>query len=86
MGDIWEPVKIPKAHEEVCVIFIQKNKQTIKGCNAISWAPAKRLKSILDATDQIEPKRMVSGGNDRLVKIWRFGFYLTINNILNIVC
>uniref|UniRef100_A0A915EPD4 Protein SEC13 homolog n=1 Tax=Ditylenchus dipsaci TaxID=166011 RepID=A0A915EPD4_9BILA len=57
MGDVWKPIKIPKAHEE--------------GCNAVSWAPAKRTKSLVDPTEQIDPKRIVSGGNDRLVKIWK---------------
>ncbi|CAK5081269.1 unnamed protein product [Meloidogyne enterolobii] len=57
MGDVWSPLKINNAHEE--------------GCNAISWAPAKRIKSVLDKTEKIDPKRFVTGGNDRLVKIWR---------------
>lgn len=57
MGDVWKPIKIPNAHEQ--------------GCNAVSWAPAKRTKSLVDPSEQIDPKRIVSGGNDRLVKIWR---------------
>ncbi|KAL3105564.1 hypothetical protein niasHT_021187 [Heterodera trifolii] len=57
MGDVWSPVKIANAHDE--------------GCNAVSWAPAKRLQSALDVSEQIDPKRFVSGGNDRLVKVWR---------------
>lgn len=57
MGDVWSPLKISNAHEE--------------GCNAISWAPSKRVKSILDNNEKVDPKRFVSGGNDRLVKIWR---------------
>lgn len=55
--DIWKPTKIYKAHEQ--------------GCNAVSWAPAKTSKSLLDPQERIEPKRLVSAGNDRLVKIWK---------------
>lgn len=57
MGDVWKPIKISKAHEE--------------GCNAISWAPAKRTESITSSSEIIDSKRIVSGGNDRLVKIWK---------------
>jgi len=56
-GDVWKPIKIAKAHEE--------------GCNAVSWAPAKRTRSLVDTEVRIDPKRIVSGGNDRLVKIWK---------------
>jgi len=57
MGDLWSPVRIQNAHEE--------------GANAVSWAPAKRIRSITDPSEEIDPMRVVSGGNDRLVKIWK---------------
>lgn len=57
MGDLWNPIRIPNAHEE--------------GANSISWAPAHRIKSLSDSSDELEPKRVASGGNDRLIKIWR---------------
>jgi len=66
MGDVWSPIRIANAHEE--------------GCNAVSWAPAKRTKSLVDPSEEIDPMRIVSCGNDRLVKIWKFQEESTPNN------
>lgn len=42
------------------------------GCNAVSWAPAVAPGALLDPTGRPQPvKRIVSGGCDNLVKIWR---------------
>ncbi|KAF7637729.1 hypothetical protein Mgra_00002704 [Meloidogyne graminicola] len=71
MGDVWSPVKISNAHEEVEFFNEVTYIVYIKGCNSISWAPAKRINSVLDKSEKIDPKRFVTGGNDRLVKIWR---------------
>lgn len=56
--NIWEDKKIPNAH-------------TI-GCNAISWCPAITPEAALDNNQpHVFQKRLVSGGCDNLVKIWR---------------
>jgi len=59
-GDnIWEPLKIPQAHAI--------------GVNAVSWSPAVSPGSLITSTQAPVPtKRLVSGGCDNLVKIWRF--------------
>ncbi|CAI4221352.1 unnamed protein product [Auanema sp. JU1783] len=52
----WNDYRILKAHEQ--------------GVNAVSWAPA--LHSSPDSSaDQPLPKRFVSCGNDKLIKIWK---------------
>lgn len=60
-GDIsaWDIKKIPNAH-------------TI-GCNAVSWCPSTPVNPAFDSKAQPgEPvRRLVSGGCDNLVKIWR---------------
>ncbi|XP_067012753.1 protein SEC13 homolog [Anabrus simplex] len=57
----WEAKKYPNAH-------------TI-GCNAVSWCPASAPNSAFDplaASRQTQPvKRLVTGGCDNLVKIWK---------------
>lgn len=56
----WEAKKISNAH-------------TI-GCNAVSWAPASSPLPALDPTSTGKPiqvKRLVSGGCDNLIKIWK---------------
>uniref|UniRef100_A0A7E4VEB8 Protein SEC13 homolog n=1 Tax=Panagrellus redivivus TaxID=6233 RepID=A0A7E4VEB8_PANRE len=55
-NDMWEPLRIPDAHKD--------------GVNSISWAPA-RPKGRNGAAIEYEPKRLVSGGNDQLVKVWK---------------
>nr|QBH74141.1 protein transport protein sec13 [Thermobia domestica] len=57
----WEHKKIPNAHAI--------------GCNAVSWCPAVPSDTSFDATSTQRPplvKRIVSGGCDNLVKIWKF--------------
>lgn len=61
----WESRKISNAH-------------TI-GCNAVSWSPAVLSRSVLDGSggsqvgvaQRVYVKRLVSGGCDNLVKIWK---------------
>ncbi|KAK3101474.1 hypothetical protein FSP39_003864 [Pinctada imbricata] len=54
----WDAKKITNAH-------------TI-GCNAVSWAPAVSPSALFDLSGRSQPtKRLVSGGCDNLVKIWR---------------
>uniref|UniRef100_A0A915M8G1 Protein SEC13 homolog n=1 Tax=Meloidogyne javanica TaxID=6303 RepID=A0A915M8G1_MELJA len=73
----WAPPKFDNvlascSHDRKAIIWREVNGKWQKsGCNAISWAHAKRIKSVLDKTEKIDPKRFVTGGNDRLVKIWR---------------
>jgi len=55
-NDVWVPMTIPDAH--------------LNGVNAISWAPPKPIGGTVDAI-QYAPKRLVSGGNDNLVKVWK---------------
>ncbi|GJQ84421.1 hypothetical protein Trydic_g3893 [Trypoxylus dichotomus] len=54
----WDTKKIPNAHAI--------------GCNAVSWCPAITPEPAFNST-QAQPlvKRLVSGGCDNLVKIWR---------------
>lgn len=57
---VWEAKKIPNAH-------------TI-GCNAVSWAPATSPLPGIDAGNLARSapvKRLVSGGCDNLIKIWK---------------
>lgn len=57
---VWEAKKIPNAH-------------TI-GCNAVSWAPATSPLPGIDASTlsrSTPVKRLVSGGCDNLIKIWK---------------
>jgi protein transport protein SEC13 len=44
------------------------------GVNAVSWAPAVSPGSLINSTSPVAPpvKRIVSGGCDNLIKIWRF--------------
>lgn len=55
----WEAKKIPNAHAI--------------GCNAVSWAPPFTPEPEYEETSQEIPivKKLVSGGCDNLVKIWR---------------
>ncbi|ESP04556.1 hypothetical protein LOTGIDRAFT_207505 [Lottia gigantea] len=54
----WDSKKINNAHSI--------------GCNAVSWAPAVTPNSLFDTGIRQQPvKRIVSGGCDNLVKIWR---------------
>uniref|UniRef100_A0A1I7ZB46 Protein SEC13 homolog n=1 Tax=Steinernema glaseri TaxID=37863 RepID=A0A1I7ZB46_9BILA len=53
----WNPVKIHDAHKN--------------GVNAVSWAPATPTAPITHAGVSRPPMRIVSGGNDKLVKIWK---------------
>ncbi|VDN53720.1 unnamed protein product [Dracunculus medinensis] len=53
----WNSRKILNAHEQ--------------GCNAVSWAPALYSTSTAQAETMTATKRLVSGGNDNLVKIWK---------------
>lgn len=55
--DVWKPVKIFKAHDQ--------------GCNSVSWAPSRATDSLNRENEPVRPKRIASGGNDRLVKIWK---------------
>jgi protein transport protein SEC13 len=55
--DVWKPIKIFKAHEQ--------------GVNAISWAPARPSRTINDLPNNLMPKLIASGGNDKKVKIWK---------------
>ena len=45
------------------------------GCNAVSWAPAFPAGAVLSAASPtgaaLQPMRLVTGGCDNLVKIWR---------------
>lgn len=42
------------------------------GCNAVSWAPGISPEPLIEGTKpQTLVKRLVSGGCDNLVKIWR---------------
>jgi len=56
----WETQKIPQAHSI--------------GVNAVSWAPAVSTGSLLNSSAPSAPpvKRLVTGGCDNLVKIWRY--------------
>lgn len=60
-GDSWESKKIINAHTT--------------GSNAVSWCPAVVAGSLSDPGKQSQPgqsvKRIVSGGCDSLVKIWK---------------
>lgn len=57
-GGNWETKKISGAHSI--------------GCNAISWCPSVSADLNLDPLSNKEaPKRLVSGGCDNFVKIWR---------------
>jgi len=46
------------------------------GCNAVSWAPAFPAGAVLSAASPtgaaLQPMRLVTGGCDNLVKIWRY--------------
>uniref|UniRef100_A0A915CGV3 Protein SEC13 homolog n=1 Tax=Parascaris univalens TaxID=6257 RepID=A0A915CGV3_PARUN len=53
----WTSRKILKAHDQ--------------GCNAVSWAPAVHSQSFVEAGMNSVTKRIVSGGNDNIVKIWK---------------
>lgn len=55
----WEPKRILNAHTS--------------GCNAVSWCPATALITSLNpsANRSQQVKRLVSGGCDNLVKIWK---------------
>lgn len=54
----WDPKKIPNAHSI--------------GCNAVSWAPAISPEPAFDNNSaQSSIKKLVSGGCDNLVKIWK---------------
>jgi len=46
------------------------------GCNAVSWAPAFAAGAVMaaDTPASVQAKRLVSGGSDNLVKIWRTGY------------
>jgi protein transport protein SEC13 len=57
----FDAKKISNAHEQ--------------GCNAVSWCPATVTGSLIDPNQDppSETKRIVSGGNDNLVKIWKEG-------------
>jgi len=57
--DTWSEQKIEGAHNT--------------GCNAVSWAPAFGPGTMVaaDASSPVMAKRLVSGGCDGLVKIWR---------------
>lgn len=42
------------------------------GCNAVSWCPSLAPGSLVDPNKQPQvPKRLVTGGCDNLVKIWK---------------
>jgi len=58
--DTWSTKIINKAHST--------------GCNAVSWAPAfaAGATASADMPAQVQGKRLVSGGSDNLVKIWRY--------------
>jgi len=57
-GNSWESKKITNAHTT--------------GCNAVSWCPSITAGSLIGAYKQsIVQKRLVSGGCDNLVKIWK---------------
>jgi protein transport protein SEC13 len=56
-GSAWESKKIPNAHTT--------------GCNAVSWAPATSTLPGLDVSKSTPVKRVVSGGCDNIVKIWK---------------
>lgn len=55
----WDAKKIQNAHAI--------------GCNAVSWAPAITSEATFDNKNDAQPvvKRLVSGGCDNLVKIWK---------------
>ncbi|KAK0398530.1 hypothetical protein QR680_002636 [Steinernema hermaphroditum] len=53
----WNPVKIQDAHKN--------------GVNAVSWAPAAPTAPITQPGVQRPPMRIVSAGNDKMVKIWK---------------
>eukprot|EP01119_Soliformovum_irregulare_P008444 TRINITY_DN21560_c0_g1_i1.p1 TRINITY_DN21560_c0_g1~~TRINITY_DN21560_c0_g1_i1.p1 ORF type:complete len:308 (-),score=56.73 TRINITY_DN21560_c0_g1_i1:37-960(-) len=58
-GEQWDNEKIPQAHQI--------------GVNSVSWAPAIAPGSIVSGSASQTPvKRLVSGGCDNLVKIWRY--------------
>ncbi|EFC47435.1 sec13 protein [Naegleria gruberi] len=48
------------------------------GCNSVCWAPASHTGALVQQSSQDQPenlkfvKRIVSGGSDKLVKIWEF--------------
>jgi len=61
--ETWDAQKIPSAHSI--------------GVNAVSWAPAVIPGSLIEGNNPNSsptrpPKKLVSGGCDNLVKIWRF--------------
>lgn len=58
-GSTWDAKKITNAH-------------TI-GCNAVSWCPATVVNPVFDVNARAGPpvKRLVSGGCDNAVKIWK---------------
>lgn len=48
------------------------------GVNAVSWAPAASPSSLISASpssssSSVAPRRLVSGGSDKLVKVWGYG-------------
>ncbi|TMS38122.1 hypothetical protein L596_004917 [Steinernema carpocapsae] len=53
----WNPVKIPAAHK--C------------GVNGVSWAPFMSNAPIIEKEASRPTMRIVSGGNDNMVKIWK---------------
>ncbi|MFH4973588.1 hypothetical protein AB6A40_000297 [Gnathostoma spinigerum] len=52
----WSSYQIRDAHE--------------RGCNAVSWAPALHSATLTEPDSSMVTKRIVTGGNDKLVKIW----------------
>lgn len=55
--DSWDSKKVSNAH-------------TV-GCNAVSWCPANGSETVFDNSQPTTVKRLVSGGCDNLVKIWK---------------
>ena len=64
----WNSSKILKAHEQVSY-FSMMLYFSIQGVNAVSWAPAIHMEAIGDANQPL-PRRLVSCGNDKILKIW----------------
>eukprot|EP00698_Gefionella_okellyi_P020698 TRINITY_DN6535_c0_g1_i1.p1 TRINITY_DN6535_c0_g1~~TRINITY_DN6535_c0_g1_i1.p1 ORF type:complete len:311 (+),score=39.07 TRINITY_DN6535_c0_g1_i1:109-1041(+) len=56
--DNWVLKQIPRAHEI--------------GVNAVSWAPSGSISGSIEGDGPLAPRRLVSGGCDNTVKIWRF--------------
>lgn len=55
----WDSKKIVSAHNQ--------------GCNAVSWCPVVDAGSLIDPQQQsTATKRIVSAGNDSLLKIWMY--------------